>query len=112
MLPAGIILLWFGSIASIPSGYVICDGTNGTPDLRDKFVVGAGSAYAVDDVGGAVDHNHTFTGDGHTHTLVSGILLGVGTDFSNITDSTNVTGTTDNGSTLPPYHALAYIMKT
>jgi hypothetical protein len=40
-LPSGVILLWSGSIATIPTGWVLCDGTNSTPDLRDRFVVGA-----------------------------------------------------------------------
>jgi len=52
-IPTGLISLWSGSTASIPSGWQICDGTNGTPDLRDRFVVGAGSSYAVGDTGGA-----------------------------------------------------------
>jgi hypothetical protein len=58
----GCIVLWSGAIGAIPSGYQICDGTNGTPDLRDRFVVGAGSTYAVDDTGGSatkdVSHDH------------------------------------------------------
>jgi len=62
----GIIVLWSGSIGSIPSGWVICDGTNGTPDLRDRFVIGAGSTYNPDDVGGAdtVNIAHTHSADG------------------------------------------------
>jgi hypothetical protein len=75
-IPAGGILLWSGSIGSIPAGYVICNGSNGTPDLRDRFVVGAGSTYAVNATGGSADaivvtHNHTATSTvtdpGHTH---------------------------------------------
>lgn len=51
-VPTGAILMWSGFIVAIPTGYVICDGTNGTPNLRDRFVVGAGSSYAVGNVGG------------------------------------------------------------
>jgi hypothetical protein len=51
----GMILLWSGSIATIPSGWQICDGTNGTPDLRDRFIVGAGSTYAVAATGGSAN---------------------------------------------------------
>ena len=51
-VPVGCILMWSGSIGSIPSGYVICDGTNGTPNLRDRFVVGAGTSYSVGNNGG------------------------------------------------------------
>ena len=79
-LPAGTIVLWSGSIGSIPAGWVLCNGNNGTPDLRNRFVVGAGSTYSVDATGGSADaivvsHNHTATSTsvvtdpGHTHTL-------------------------------------------
>ena len=51
-VPAGAIVMWSGSIASIPTGYVICNGSNGTPDLRDRFVVGSGTTYSVGDTGG------------------------------------------------------------
>lgn len=108
----GIIAIWSGSIASIPAGWVICDGNNGTPDLRNNFVVGAGDTYAVDANGGAVNHTHGFTGDGHTHTLDAGAAITAGTGLDDTTTSGNATGTTDNGSSLPPYYALAYIMKT
>jgi hypothetical protein len=63
---AGMIMLWSGSSASIPSGWLLCDGTNSTPDLRNRFVVGAGSTYAVNATGGSADailvaHTHTGT---------------------------------------------------
>ena len=112
MFPAGIISLWFGSIGSIPAGWVICDGNNGTPDLRDKFVIGAGGAFAVDDAGGATTHDHTFSDGGHTHDIVGGIAIGSGAAWSNVTASETVAGTTDPGDSMPPFHALAYIMKT
>lgn len=51
-VPTGAILMWSGSIGSIPAGYVLCNGSNGTPDLRDRFVVGAGNTYAVGNTGG------------------------------------------------------------
>ena len=50
---SGMILLWSGSTGSIPTGWVICNGSNSTPDLRDRFVVGAGSTYSVDATGGS-----------------------------------------------------------
>lgn len=56
---AGIICMWSGSSASIPAGWVLCDGTNGTPDLRDRFIVGAGNAYAPGQTGGASSINLT-----------------------------------------------------
>ncbi|MBA7704317.1 hypothetical protein ES703_113122 [subsurface metagenome] len=112
MLPTGIIVLWYGSIVSIPDGWILCDGTGGSPDLQDKFIVGAGNTYAVDDTGGNVNHTHAFTGDGHQHTLGGGPVIATGTDRAALTSSSNAVGTTDNGNGLPPYHALAYIMKT
>jgi hypothetical protein len=71
-IPSGGIFLWSGSIGSIPAGYVLCNGSNGTPDLRNRFVVGAGSTYAVDATGGSADsvvvtHSHSVTDPGHNH---------------------------------------------
>jgi hypothetical protein len=51
-VPSGGIIMWSGSIGSIPSGYVLCNGSNGTPDLRDRFIVGAGNSYSVGNNGG------------------------------------------------------------
>jgi hypothetical protein len=81
----GMIMMWSGSIATIPSGWVLCDGTNSTPDLRDKFVIGArqddsGTAKtnvtgSLTQTGGSKDaivvshtHTATVTDPGHTHT--------------------------------------------
>lgn len=80
-LPAGVIVMWSGSIASIPAGWALCNGAGGTPDLRDRFIVGAGSSYAVGATGGAntvtldvsqiPSHNHSGTtgnqSNDHTH---------------------------------------------
>jgi hypothetical protein len=77
LLPSGTIVLWSGSVAAIPTGWVLCNGSNSTPDLRNRFVVGAGSTYAVGATGGSADaitvsHTHTATSTvtdpGHTHT--------------------------------------------
>ena len=79
-IPSGGIFLWSGSIGSIPAGYVLCNGSNGTPDLRNRFIVGAGSTYAVDATGGSADaivvsHTHgatstsSVTDPGHTHNF-------------------------------------------
>ena len=136
---AGMIMLWSGSTGSIPSGWVLCDGTNSTPDLRDRFVVGAGSTYAVDDTGGSADatlvsHNHTATSTvtdpGHNHSVPnsgsqnnsfdSGTTVGndvtgtSGTATTGISVSTSISteGSSATNANLPPYYALAYIMKT
>jgi hypothetical protein len=139
-IPAGGIFLWSGSIGSIPAGYVLCNGSNGTPDLRDRFVVGAGSSYAVNATGGSADsvvvshtHTATVTDPQHSHS-VSGQLnaasngQGGGSDpgqrlssaatVSTTTVSTGITvsnataGVSGTNANLPPYYALCYIMKT
>jgi len=108
----GMILLWSGAVADIPAGWVLCNGENGTPDLRNKFVVAAGDTYNPDDSGGDTSHNHTFTSDFHQHYLPEPATgINGGTEYSDFTSNTKVTGTTDAGSSLPPYYALAYIMK-
>ena len=132
---AGMIMLWSGSIGSIPGGWVLCNGTNGTPDLRDRFVVAAGSTYAVGATGGSADsivvthtHTATVTDPGHLHNATStgtGTLINTGaTGLTGASTSTTATATTGisvtnastgssgTGANLPPYYALAYIMKT
>jgi len=139
-IPAGGIFLWSGSIGSIPAGYVLCNGSNGTPDLRDRFVVGAGSTYAVNATGGSADavvvtHTHSATSvvtdPGHAHTYQTSVLspnnaagsvpdyiqVGSGTTNSNTTGITVATtnanaGVSGTNANLPPYYALCYIMKT
>jgi hypothetical protein len=74
IIPSGGIIMWSGSVASIPSGWLLCNGSSGTPDLRNRFVVGAGSTYAVGATGGSADaivvshtHSATVTDSGHVH---------------------------------------------
>jgi microcystin-dependent protein len=113
-IPSGLIAVWSGSVASIPAGWVLCNGANGTPDLRDRFVVGAGTTYAVDATGGAntvtlatteiPGHTHTVSGttasDGsHTHN-VSGNTSNTGAHTHNVSGNTSNTGDhAHNGST-------------
>ena len=167
LVPSGTIVLWSGSVASIPTGWVLCNGSNGTPDLRNRFVVGAGSTYAVNATGGSTDsivvsHTHTFSGTTanngtHNHYVFEGagyaysyadpnvpnqsisnglndggassyLMSGPNTTtsqpkanmglssnagdhnhtYSGTTASSGSSGTNAN---LPPYYALAYIMK-
>jgi hypothetical protein len=135
---AGMIMLWSGSSGTIPSGWLLCDGSNSTPDLRNRFVVGATSTYAVGTTGGSanaivVAHTHTGTtstvGD-HVHTANAGL-----SDFDagpfgggraqitqtlttnpagahNHTFTTGSTGSSGTNANLPPYYALCYIMKS
>ena len=113
MMP-GMIMLWHGSVETIPSGWHLCDGTMGTPDLRDKFVPCAGGSYNPGDTGGSASHVHPFIGDGHAHDLLSGTLIL--TDLPNgtlsyVCSSSPASGTTDSIDGRPPFHALCYIMK-
>ncbi len=131
-VPTGSILLWSGSTGSIPSGWLLCDGTNGTPDLRDRFIIGAGNSYAVNATGGTADavvvsHTHSVTDPGHVHggipivtvaTAASG--SGAGANSNTFTNSSsavtgisiNSAGVSGTNANLPPYYALAYIQKS
>ena len=62
-IPAGVICMWSGSTDSVPSGWALCDGTNGTPDLRDRFVIGAGGGRVVDETSDGSIPSHTHDGD-------------------------------------------------
>ena len=86
-VPNGAIIMWSGTVATIPDGFSLCDGSNGTPDLRNRFVVGAGSTYAVGATGGS-----------SATTSVGDVEAGPQATVST--------------SALPPYYALCYIMKT
>ena len=133
-LPSGCIIIWSGSVGSIPTGFVICDGSNGTPDLRNSFVLGAGNSYTVGQTGGSTDaivvsHTHTATVTDPGHFHVYQMLQGSGGQFfgsggqvsgdrntSTATTGISVTnataGTSGAGANMPPYYALCYIMKT
>jgi len=92
-IPAGLISLWSGSIGSIPSGWNLCDGSNGTPNLTDRFIVGAGSSYAVNGTGGASTASLvTANMPNHTHTATSTV-----TDPSHSHGSTVGSGFISNG---------------
>lgn len=68
--PTGIIAMWSGLLANIPSGWALCDGTNGTPDLRSKFIKGAAAGVDPGSTGGSATHTHTYTDVlNHTHTV-------------------------------------------
>jgi microcystin-dependent protein len=113
--PSGTIKMWHGIEADVPVGWQICDGTNGTPDLRDKFVVGAGSSYTLGETGGSAElqeHSHTINGDSYGDGAYSPYTYPLMASQNNVTKSTaiNSAGTGDSGN-IPPYYALFYIMK-
>ena len=129
---AGMIMMFTGSTA--PTGWALCDGTNGTPDLRDRFVVGTGSTYSSGNTGGSADavipsHTHSVTDPGHSHNIgliysyqSSGTFnpqyskntsyVATGSTYSATTGiSISSTGVSATNANLPPYYALAFIMK-
>jgi len=146
-VPSGAILMWSGTILTIPSGWYLCDGTNGTPNLTNRFIIGAdaddGGVAKTSVTGSAtlsggskdaivVSHTHTATSSvtdpGHRHSLHtsgSGYNPGgysnaspstsdnTGTATTGITVATTVasTGSSGTNANLPPYYALAFIMK-
>ena len=91
---SGMIILWSGAANAIPSGFVLCNGSNSTPDLRDRFVVGAGSSYSVGDTGGSANvtlstsqiPSHAHSGNAHSHSA----------DFGNHTHSFSGSGSSSH----------------
>jgi hypothetical protein len=125
-VPVGVILMWSGAIVAIPAGYALCDGTNGTPDLRKRFVYGANSTdNPVGTIGGSAStgmagsHTHTINGAtaGAPGVTLNAVQSGTGATAvtavaapANHTHTANLVGDHQHTS-LPPYMALAYIMK-
>ena len=80
-VPTGGIILWSGASNAIPTGWTLCDGNNSTPNLTDKFVLGAGGSYSVGATGGSStstlpSHRHSFSGSGsadHDHSFSDSI---------------------------------------
>lgn len=119
----GVILMWSGAVINIPTGWVLCDGTNGTPDLRGRFIVGQGSytdisgsySYNVNDTGGTAKHKLTISEMPiHTHTQIGTDAGNSGTTGNGANDDTSDTGPAGGDAyheNRPPYYALAYIMK-
>ena len=135
-IPTGVIMMWSGTIATIPSGFALCDGSNNTPDLRDKFIVGA---KQDDGVGAASTAKSNVTGSLTTSggsatstTSQEGVHEYTGTEDNprQIQDaSSSYNGIVNKNSrdrhqhgidwrhthtvpTIPPFYAIAYIMKT
>jgi len=119
---SGMIIAWKGSIATIPSGWVLCNGSNGTPDLRNRFIVCANAdssgvakttiTGSPSQTGGIISHYHDINIQANS-TLDAGIDLTMNPPFGDtgLTATVNVMGATSAKDVLPPYFALAYIMK-
>ena len=98
----GKIIMWSGTTATIPTGYVLCDGNNGTPDLTDRFIVGAGNLTDPGDSGG-----RTIAGTGSALTMATG-PRSAGSQVSGGDAYSSGSHTHD---AMPHYYALAYIMR-
>src|SRR5262245_41647431 len=108
-IPAGVIVMWSGSLVSIPTGWKLCDGSGGTPDLTDKFVRGAPPAVDPGSTGGANTHSHSMGPMTPASAVVTVDVtvptVNVATDLHNHQDFSDVQ---DN---IPEYFTVAYIMK-
>ena len=117
-VPSNTIVMWYGSTGDIPDGWYLCNGSNGTPDLRNKFIIGAGSSYALNNTGGFTDpvlpqHSHTFSfsgttgvgGGSHSHDISDPghdhRTAGPQGDFNDLFNPEPFTGTSYAGDTIP-----------
>lgn len=133
-IPAGGIIIWSGAADAVPDGWALCDGTNGTPDLRDRFVLGAGSKYGVGAKGGEETHKLTtaempihshsdYKYNSQNRTGLTEVTVGAKSVLAQMsyplndmtlwrgTGSTNSSGSGAAHNNMPPYYALCYIMK-
>ena len=138
----GMIILWYGDTSNIPGGWVLCNGSNSTPDLRDRFIIGAGNNFTAGSTGGSNSVTLSEANlPSHRHFVVSNSLGGQnrtgsnvsannqvakGTGAGNLYESYNLASTGGSASAgrsssvgsgtafdnKPLYHALCYIMKT
>ena len=123
----GMIILWSGAADAIPTGFVLCDGNNSTPNLSGRFVVGysaSNSDYDVNDTGGAESVTLTLSQiPSHTHSYVGHTYPGSGPEQNqsggpedrtsfNVNKTTGSAGSGSSHENRPPYYALCYIMKT
>lgn len=126
--PLTLIRLYVGLTADIPAGWQLADGTNSTPDMRDKFIVGAGDLYAQGATGGSTTitannlpaHTHPYNDKDTTYTTNTvAVQSGTGTTVvqsltagGGDTARTSGNNTTTATAYLPPYYAAAYIINT
>lgn len=121
VVPVGMISLWSGSEAAIPTGWALCNGSNGTVDLRDKFVIGAGTTYSVGATGGETthtltvdeipDHEHSIPGD---NTSAVGTYNAVSANQGQSLQKSWTSGSAGGNqphNNMPPYYALCFIQR-
>lgn len=118
---SGMILMYTGTTA--PTGWALCNGSNGTPDLRDRFIVGSGSSYSVGNTGGSNSVNLNVNQiPSHTHSYVGHIYPGSGPEQNqgggpedrtsfNVGKTTGASGGGQAHENRPPYYALCFIVK-
>lgn len=120
LIPRGGVMLWYGDANAIPTGWAICNGQNGTPDLRGRFALGASDKYALGATGGEETHTLTIAEmPRHYHKFPLGRYQGNGSGIAQRetgvhTGDYDYTGDTGEGqphNNMPPYLALYYIMK-
>lgn len=122
-VPTGSVIMWSGAIADIPEGWVLCDGQNDTPDLRNKFVLGYGTRV-VGSVGGyesVILTKEQMPQHQHEVSIVSGSTTfraetataggTVAAPYAPRIISSTLVGSNQPHSNMPPYYVLAYIMK-
>ena len=130
-IPSGVIMIFHGAIDNIPKGYVLCDGNNGTPDLRDKFIIGAGGKYKGGETGGSLYHKHS-AGVSSENIMTEMVEVKVGGPggkgrrhrhhdhhgprkqmISTVADSNGHEHEVvlDDGENLPPFYSMVFIMK-
>lgn len=117
--PVGGIIMFSGNTATLPTNWKVCDGSNGTPNLRDRFIVGAGTTYTAGTQGGSPDAvvvAHTHTAPGRVYNVGCRVDCDddggwAGTSPTPPLLTVNSAGESGINKNLPPYHALVYIMR-
>lgn len=115
-IPSGGIIMWSGE--AVPDGWALCDGENGTPDLRGRFVLGVSDSHQMGEVGGEEEvtltveqmprHRHSMSCALPYESAASGSYVSGAKDYSG---TTQYQGSSQPHNNMPPYYTLAYIMK-
>ena len=105
--------MYDGFLSNIPKGWALCDGTNGTPNLISRFIMGTATQGQIGETGGANFHQHDFDSNNHLHLISPGAAIAENpNEFNFNTDSQIATGTTFTATAVPPFFKLAYIKDT